>query len=318
MGIKHLNKFLLNNCNREINESIRNNVSLAEFGGKVLVIDASIYIYKFLEEKALIENMYLFVSIMRHHNIIPAFVFDGKSPPEKKDLLYERRMKKKEAEKSYMELKSSADILNKDIEHKMDSLRRQFVRMTDDNIRTTKELLTAYGIQYYDAIGEADQLCVQLVLQNKAWACVSDDMDMFVYGCPRVIRSISLMNQTCMLYNLNSILTDLHMNMVEFRQIMVLSGTDYNINENVSLTETMNWYYQYKKQISKGMVVETKDFYDWLCKNTKYITNMELLQKVYKMFILDELHSDFTGDICLMSKDEDTLNVLLEKEGFLK
>jgi 5'-3' exonuclease len=314
MGIKYLNKLLLNSCNQE---SIRSGVSLSEFTGKILVIDASIYIYKFLEEKALIENMYLFVSIMIHHKIIPLFVFDGKSPPEKKDLLYERRMKKREAERCYMELKSSLDPMTKDTEQKMESLRRQFIRMTDENIRATKELLTAYGITYYEAMGEADELCVQLVLQNKAWACVSDDMDMFVYGCPRVIRNISLLNQTCILYDLNNILTNLNMTMTEFRQIMVLSGTDYNINDTTCLNETMNWFHEYKKQRSKGIIDDT-DFYHWLCKNTKYITNMEFLERVYKMFILEDLSQDFANNIHILEKNDNALNSLLQKEGFLK
>jgi len=318
MGIKYLNKFLLQNCSRE---SIRNNVSLSEFQGKILVIDASIYIYKFLEEKALIENMYLFVSIMRHHNIIPIFIFDGKSPPEKKGLLYERRIKKRDAEKMYMELQLSSDGSNKDVEQKLDSLRRQFIRMTDENIKTTKDLLTAYGIKYYDAEGEADVLCVQFVLGNRAWACVSDDMDMFVYGCPRVIRCISLMNQTCMLYELDKILRDLNMSMILFRQIMVLSGTDYNSNEHASLTDTMNWYYEYKKQMNKGMIRECDDFYEWLYRTTKYITNMEFLQKVYNMFILSqdsESICDFTDNLCIDTKDDAALNELLSREGFLK
>lgn len=321
MGIKYLNKFLLQNCSKD---SIRNNVSLSEFQGRILVIDASIYIYKFLEEKALIENMYLFVSIMKHHNIIPIFIFDGKSPPEKRGVLYERRMKKRDAEKLYMDLQSSSDGSNKDIEQRLDSLRRQFIRMTDDNIRTTKDLLTAYGIKYYDAPGEADIMCVQFVLTNRAWACVSDDMDMFVYGCPRVIRCISLMNQTCMLYDLDKILRDLNMSMVIFRQIMVLSGTDYNSNDQTCLTDTMNWYYEYKKQINKGMIREDNDFYDWLYRTTKYIANMGFLQKVYNMFIVEDIlgvsESDFTDteNLYIMEKDENALNALLAKEGFLK
>lgn len=315
MGIKHLNKFLLNHCS---NESIRNHVSLAEFRGKVLAIDASIYIYKFLEEKALIENMYLFVSILRHHEIIPVFIFDGKSPPEKKDLLNERRMKKREAERTYMELKaSSADAASPDTEQRLDALRRQFIRMTNENIQATKELIRACGIMYYDATGEADELCVRMVMENKAWACVSDDMDMFVYGCPRVIRNVSLSAQTCVLYTLDSILNDLEMSMTLFRQILVISGTDYNINDTTHLNETMNWYYEYKKQRLRGK--EPGDFYDWLCANTKYITNWDSLQKTYNMFIMDEFGTeDIPCEICVREKDENALREILEKEGFLQ
>lgn len=320
MGIKYLNKFLLNRCT-----SIRNHVSFAEFSDKVLVIDASIYIYKFLEERALIENMYLFVSILRHHRIVPVFVFDGKSPPEKRELLYVRRQKKREAEKSYMELKASlGEDVNEDAEHRLESLRRQFIRMTNDNIQATKDLLTACGVLYYEASGEADELCAHMVITNKAWACVSDDMDMFVYGCPRVIRSISIPNQSCVYYTLDTILQELGMTLVEFRQIMVLSGTDYNINDTTNLNETMNWFYEYKKQMMRdasksNLSNKAADFYDWLCKSTKYITNIELLEKVYKMFMLNETtFPEIPNNLCIGPVNEEALTSILEKEGFLR
>jgi len=51
--------------------------------------------------------------------------------------------------------------------------------------------MIAYGVSYIDADGEADQLCASLVLKNKVYACLSEDMDLFVYGCPRVLRYLS-------------------------------------------------------------------------------------------------------------------------------
>ena len=92
MGIKDLNRFLLTRCSKT---SIQKQLSLSELRGKTLVIDASIYIYKFIESNSLLENMYLFISILRDYEIIPVFIFDGKPPPEKKELLYQRRLKKK-------------------------------------------------------------------------------------------------------------------------------------------------------------------------------------------------------------------------------
>ena len=57
MGIKNLNRFLLDNCNKKSITKIH----LSKLSGKKLVIDVSIYLYKFLSENALIENMYLFI-----------------------------------------------------------------------------------------------------------------------------------------------------------------------------------------------------------------------------------------------------------------
>ena len=97
MGIRHLNKYLKEKCT---SQSIRK-IHLKKLSGKTLVIDTSIYMYHFLAEYALMENMYLFISILKTHNITPIFIFDGKTPLEKKDVLIERAQRKKEAEEKY-------------------------------------------------------------------------------------------------------------------------------------------------------------------------------------------------------------------------
>ena len=70
MGVKQLNSFIKHNCYKLLEKK-----NLCEFKGKTIVIDASIYMYKFLEDDLLIENIYLLCSIFRSHNIIPIFVF---------------------------------------------------------------------------------------------------------------------------------------------------------------------------------------------------------------------------------------------------
>ena len=113
--------------------------------------------------------------------------------------------------------------------------------MHEDNV---KNLIRAYGATYYDAIGEADELCALLTVKDKVWACLSEDMDMFVYGCPRVIRYFSLLNHTAVLYDLNGILTSLGISQKELREICILSGTDYNIEceDSNLLTTTLKHF----------------------------------------------------------------------------
>ena len=69
--------------------------------GKKVVIDASIYLYRFLAEKNLIEHIYLMCSILRHYNIHPLFIFDGKAPNAKKEIIIKRK-EKKEGSKAYV------------------------------------------------------------------------------------------------------------------------------------------------------------------------------------------------------------------------
>ena len=70
MGIKYLNKFL----KEEAKDSIKF-MSISEISGKKIVVDISIYIYKYASEDSLIENIYLMLSVFRHYNIIPIFIF---------------------------------------------------------------------------------------------------------------------------------------------------------------------------------------------------------------------------------------------------
>ena len=101
MGIKYLNKFLQNNCS----EKAIKKSNLSQLANKTIVIDTSIYLYKFSLDNLLIENMQDLIQLFEKYNIKPIFIFDGKPPPSKMNLLYQRRMKKKEAAKNVDKIK---------------------------------------------------------------------------------------------------------------------------------------------------------------------------------------------------------------------
>lgn len=288
MGIRNLNRYLRDNCP----ESIRC-INISELSGKKIVVDISIYLYKYEAENALLENMYVMLSIFRHYNIIPVFIFDGKPPPEKKALLEKRKEDKEAAQEEYDKLKRQLETKDdddkQDIIAAMDQLKKQIVQINKDKIENVKALIRAYGATYYDAPGEADELCALLVIKKKVWACLSEDMDLFVYGCTRVLRYFSLISHTVVLYYTKGILEELQMNQNEFKQICVLSGTDYNINANgnndtVSLRQTIKYFKKFKETNKK------MNFYDWLIETTQYINDIELLNKINHMFTLDIGH----------------------------
>jgi 5'-3' exonuclease len=99
MGIPHLNGFLKKHCANSIID-----IALSSISGKKIAIDISIYLYKYTAEKKLIENMYLMLSVFNKYNIIPVFIFDGKPPPEKRELLQKRKENKTFAEIEYNRL----------------------------------------------------------------------------------------------------------------------------------------------------------------------------------------------------------------------
>jgi hypothetical protein len=233
------------------------------------------------------------LSIFRHYNIIPIFIFDGKPPVEKKALLIKRKEDRAEAQEEYVKLKISLESKDDDAEKQdiivaMDQLKKQFVQINKEKIDKVKCLIRAYGATYYDAPGEADELCALLVIKKKVWACLSEDMDLFVYGCTRVLRYFSLIGHTVVLYYTKGILEELDITQKEFKEICVISGTDYNIDSDLksdkkNLRQTFKHFRKFKTSNNSN------NFYDWLSKNTDYISDsdIDLLHNINKLFCLD-------------------------------
>lgn len=330
MGIKHLNKFLRVECENSITC-----IDMKELTKKTIVIDISIYMYKYHTDGTLIENIYLMLSLFKYYSITPIFVFDGKPPDEKRPLLKQRYMNKVLAEAEYSRLKmllDQASVMTSsdkaDVINEMTLLKRKTIYLTKKQIANVKALISAFGATYYDAPNEADELCALLVIKNKAWACMSEDMDMFVYGVPRVIRYFSLLNHTIVLYNTISILQELNMTQQEFRELCVLSGTDYNLNNhsnsqhiivsyNHTLHSSVKLFYQYKR-------TDCMDgFYGWLL-NEKLIETEEYacLNHTYKMFVHESKECmDIVKNTNLNHTElvicKEKLQSILEEDGFI-
>ena len=318
MGIKNLNRFFKEECKGSIQVT-----NLSQFSGKKIAIDISIYLYKYSADNTLIENIYLMLSVFRHYNIIPVFVFDGKPPAEKKALLQRRKDDKATAEVEYSKLKEQLhDAQDEHDKHEilnhMDMLKRNFIHISKAKIQEVKDLIRSYGATYYDAPGEADELCALLAIKNKVWGCLSEDMDMFVYGCPRVLRYLSLLNHTVVLYDLKKMLDNLGITQTELREICVLSGTEYNIDvdNKRSLYQTLKLF----KKFIKGRDKHDLQFYEWLKENTKYIDDIDLLKKIKSMFeftVNDNLNVFESVDISNGPMCKQEIKTILQADGFI-
>ena len=263
-------------------------MNISQLAGRTVVIDTYIYIYKYLGEDRMIEHMNALITNLLAHNITPIFVFDGKPPQEKQTLLQQRRMQKKDAEDKYNEILHQLEMgieHSREFESQLACLKKQFLRVDHDHIQCVKMIMKHHKVEYVDAEGESDKLCVEYVKSHRAWACMSDDMDMFAYGCPRVVREYCLSRNTVTLYTLKDILTDLKMTMKHFREILVLSGTDYNLDESVTLNESIKWFNEYRKYCAKHRT-NSMEFYDWLRRYTKYVKDYAKLVHVHNMFIV--------------------------------
>ena len=327
MGIPQLNKFLKENCPNSIEK-----MPLENLRGKKIVIDAFNYLYRFTGEGTLLESFYVMISCFREYDIMPIFIFDGKNPVEKKETVDLRKKSKKFAKDQYTQLKNkyynTEHITSEEkaeIACHMISLKKKFLSPRKDDIKLVKMLIQSYGVTYYDAEGEADVLCATLVSKNIAYAAMSDDMDMFVYGCPRVLRYLSLTNSTVFMYNFKNILMELDVNKTEFKQICVLSGTDYNhgMYKNASLHKTLKLYklYRQHKYINNNM--DENDFCEWLEKNTNYIEDNIKLYNTLCIFNND--YSELYNKINKINQNKnengpivrELLQAIMKRDGFM-
>ena len=315
MGIQGLNKHIQNNCYKAINK-----ITLLKLKNKTIVIDASIYMYKFLTSGNLIEGIYSMVSMLQYYNITPIFIFDGKMPDEKYDTLSERKEYRENALTNYNSLieeyKTSKN--KKKLYEEIVILKRQCVKLTNNNILDTKNLLKAMGVLYYQSQSEADIICVELVNQDIAYACMSDDTDMFVYGCKRVLRYFSLQMENCILYNYNMILDELNLTNDEFKIICIASGTDYNKKKDNYLSKTLNYYKIFKEgynnQDNKNKAIE---FLKFLVYTVKYI-EMDTFTQIYNMFQLSDHDLSYVyNDISIVKPNKKQLKEILVNNSFI-
>ena len=294
MGVKNLSQFLNAHCSEVIKR-----LNIYQLKNKRIVIDTNMYLYQFLKASTILEGLYDMINILLYFQIEPVFIFDGKPPKEKKMVLDINRQKKKKAEALY---KTSMNSTHAEKER----MRKKFVRLTTKDINEAKELMDAYGLQYFVADGEAEQLCAKLVKMNYAYACLSEDTDLFLYECPRVLKNFDTNKCTIEIHCLQDFYKKLKITKDEFKEICVLSGTDYNFE----LTKYVNIHYIYKIFTNYKLENYVGNFINYLINNkTRFNLDVYLkmcydkFDKVLMMFTTNE--TDITRIV--KSKQNDML-----------
>lgn len=302
MGIKNLNRYFRNTVKRGAIKRIH----IEDLKNDIIAIDTSIFLYKFtiLKGGSLLDHFKTMVDMFRQNKVTPFFVFDGKPPPEKSDELKERGKVKEKAEKEYKELEKQLEVMaegagkkeTNEIKKQMEELKANFIHIKKSDIVNLKKMFDEMNVQYYESPGEADMVLAYLVESKKAFAVLSDDMDFFLYGVSHVLRQFNLEKKTFTLYDTDRILKDLNVTHKEFVEVSVLSGTDYNKNEEIDLKEVWNLMYKFKDLKDKK---SSESFYDWL-KDNDYIKdiNISKLNKIIESFDIK------TNPYFLKNKDE--------------
>jgi 5'-3' exonuclease len=309
MGIHLLQTFIASLNDRSIKEQ-----HLREFSNKKITVDISIYLYRFKEMGNLLENIYLMCSIFRYYNIHALFIFDGKYLKNKNETMRKRKESKKQAKKKFNALKEHLHKYNGNsrvkIELQLDTLRKQFITVTKEDIKNVKELLDAYGMVYVSAKHEADELCG--ALNNEVYACLTEDTDIMVYGCKRIFRYFSLMKHTVVVYDMTLIRNNLNMTLSDFQELCICAGNDY-----ITSKKNIFYYYDLFKQYKKTPT----GFLDWLLQK-RYISLQEYHQRreIYDIYTF-KTHDPFKDVPYTLIKNKyvnkQKLLEILETVGFI-
>lgn len=288
MGVKGLYSYINKHCTNNGNGMRR---PLSYFQNKTIIIDVSIYLYKFKYLET--DTIKLFDDLIQYlikFNIKVVLVFDGSeiSTDDKKNE-HNTRRKQKETTKELIEgietdlvkvqraieeqddgksmvellliqkalLNKKAD-LEKTITHVSQKDRGDIYAHLENTYKDSVEFL-------YEKSEEADKIISRIARKNNGRVIVmSDDTDMFLYGSPVVAMDYDHKTHTVNVYNLKTILQCLDMNLNEFIQTCVVIGTDYlsPYHENsplpkISITQMFIKYNRFKEQLAQNAKCNT-------------------------------------------------------------
>lgn len=227
----------------------RKEITISDLKGKTIAIDAFNTLYQFLtgirqmDGTSLMDKngritshlsglFYRNINLMLE-GIKPIYVFDGKPPELKAAELERRRELKRISEEKFKSAKEAGD------EKEIKKYAARFVKLTDEIISESKELLEAMGIPVIRAPSEGEAEASVLARAGKVWGSASQDYDSLLYATPFLVRNLTLARRkkspagiyietSLELIEFQKVLDALNIDLDQLICLAILIGTDYN------------------------------------------------------------------------------------------
>ncbi len=257
MGILNLTELLKKNAPEAIHQR-----TLDTFKGRKIGIDVSIFLYKYVRNGQCMEGMIKLILRLLKNGILPVFIFDGKPPKEKSDVIEERKEKREilEIKKEVMEKivkekdtktteelsneikelmttkndnvrlndEEIANILGKEnIEEELEKTKRNIIYIRSEHVELTKNICNLMGVPFIVSNGEAETLLANLCRDNVLDAIISEDTDVLVGGGKIFLRDFQNDNNKVTEYCLQGILDGFGVTYDQFIDISILCRCDY-------------------------------------------------------------------------------------------
>lgn len=281
MGIKKLNNFLKKrNC---INEYP--NISNLLNDNRRIAIDTNLFIfkYKYSFDNFLIGFLLQIIKFIENEVQI-VYIFDGKPPVEKMNVIIKRKNKMNKIKKKIEEYEEKLKTKNNNKEYsnllkEYKKLKKKFIIITDNDFKKLKKLLKIFRIPYIFSDSESDILCGKLSKLNKIDYVLSNDTDLLLYGCKKLIK---FENKKVYCYSLNNILEKLSITHNDFIRMCILFGCDYF--HGLNKLENYEIYNKIKEK--ENLKIILKNY------NLKYYEkNLEKFNDAYKLYTLPYIYT---------------------------
>ena len=141
-------------------------------------------------------------------------------------------VKQKRLLSGFMKEKSASNInINiSDLEHEILRIKRQSVHLTNKEFDDAKQIFQLLGVPFVQAPMEGENLCADLCIKGQVHYVITEDSDVFAYGCPILITKINTTLDTCVMIKLEDILKSLELTQSEFLDFCIMCSCDYNRN----------------------------------------------------------------------------------------
>jgi flap endonuclease-1 len=225
-------------------------VSLENFGGKSIAIDAYNALYQFLaiirqpdgtplkdssgKITSHLSGLLYRTSNLAEMGIKAVYVFDG-APPVLKEVEIKRRLKiKEEATVKYEKALAEGKV------EEARSYAQMTSRLKDYMAEDSKNLLTLMGIPWIQAPSEGEAQAAHLTRKGDTDYCASQDYDSLLFGAPKLLRNVTISGRRKLpgkpvyidvvpeVVELENTLKTLEVTYEQLIDIGILIGTDFN------------------------------------------------------------------------------------------
>ena len=141
---------------------------------------------------------------------------------------------------------------------------------------------------------------------------MSEDMDMFVYGCPIIIRYFSMSNHNCVIYKTDEIIKSINMEPMHFKQLCILGGTDYKKNRHNNIFSYHKKYFMFQRSDKTCM------FEYFNQNNTRNVNELKHIQDMFDVKDRENL-SEIKDNIKVENKkiNIDEIKEIMKKDNFI-